>query len=521
MKKLSILMVLITILAFLSSCNVVEGNISDRITSPDNITPPIKGKWVIDQLLKRSYYQYKEGEAEEYIGREALFHKDAVIIGDNYTTDPSFKMKIVNADDYLLYKYKTTPQTLGIESEKLEIITILNENTYFYEFIKLDEDTMIANLNESFYSIKKSLDEVSVEEINRYIDVEKDMLRTFGVVEDERYQSGIMIGLKVSSFDEKNRVPIWEYKTIWINSQNNSIHGIYELDKLLMPRMNGFWILESNRRIEGDLIRDEIVGLPQFRAESRDMIEDENLIALNDKMMKIRGNEEMPMTSMFSSNADVNTERIPPILKNILFLGNDYISVENIDLERNSRRTLQVYAIDNLGDKKPIKLSDLIGETGKEIFVESARSAMNIDSSIVPNEENIGLVRKNGYWIMKGRVNYNQNSEELYKDFNIRVIPPKEMVNYDEQVISWDAVRLIVPDVVDVFSSPNNEFIVVITSSHLVVYYLEDGDIINSPAARIKLPYDSSIIMSEWAVGRYANIWENEIIKNGGVELDY
>lgn len=517
MKKLTYLIGLITLLALLSSCNVVEGNVSDRITSPDNITPPIKGKWVIEELLKSSYSQLKEGEEELYIGREALFHKDAVIIGDNYTTNPSFKMKVVNARDYLLYKYKSTPEVLGVEDEKVEVITILNDNTYFYEFIKVDEETMIVNINESFYSIKRSIEEVSLDEINRYIDVEKSMLRTFGAVEDESYQSGILLGLKVPSYDEVNNVPHWDYKTIWINSQNHSIANIFELNTLLMPRMNGFWILDSNRIIEGDTIRDELIGLPQFRVDTNAMIEDENFIALNENLMDLK-TKDNSMISMFSKAVESNA---PSILKNILFLGNDYISVENIDLDRDARRSLQVYAIDNLADKEAIKLSDLIGQTGKDIFTDSARSSMTIDSNIVPNEENIGLARKNGYWIMKGRVNYSQNNEEVYNDFNIRVIPPKEMVNYDEQIIPWDAIRLIVPDLIDVFSSPNNEFIVVITSSHLVVYYLEDGDIINNPVARIKLPYDSSVIMSEWAVGRYANIWENEIIKNGGVKLDY
>src|SRR5690606_19973553 len=100
---------------------------------------------------------------------------------------------------------------------------------------------------------------------------------------------------------------------------------------------------------------------------------------------------------------------MPSILKNILFIGNDYISVENIDLDRNSRRTLQVYAIDNLQEKRPIKLSDLIGENGKNIYAEGARSVLSVDPTIIPNEENVGLTRRNGYWIFNGRINYKQN----------------------------------------------------------------------------------------------------------------
>jgi hypothetical protein len=502
MRKITLILIAISLLLVLSSCNIADGSSSEKITTPKNNTPPIQGKWVIDEVVLSPYSQSSGDSVETMIGREGLFHKEGVVVGDDFTIKPSFKIKNVNAIDYLLYKYKINAGKLGIDEDMIEVITILNDNTYFYEFIKTSDDFMLVNINDTFYSMKKTVDEVNIEEINRYVTVEKSMLRTFGVVEEENFQSGVLLGIKTPAFDEKNQAPFWEYKTIWINSQNKSIAGVYELNKLLVPRKNGFWILGNERQVSNNYISDELIATPLFRPNDISSIEDDINILLAEEEISL-------------------VEDLPSIIKNILFIGNDYISVENIDLDRNSRRTLQVYAIDNLEDKKPIKLSDLIGKVGADIFEEGVRSVQSLDPSIIPNEENVGLVRRNGYWIMKGRINYNQNDEELYKDFNIKSIPPKEMVNYDEQKIPWDAIRLMIPDVEDVFSSPNNDFIVVITSSHFVIYNLEDGDLINNPVARIKLPYDSSIIMSEWAIDRYANIWQNEVIKNGGTLLEY
>jgi len=501
-RKFTFILIAISLLLVLSSCNIADGSSSEKITTPKNNTPPIQGKWVIEDIILSPYSQSSGDSVETMVGREGLFHKEGVVVGDDFTIKPSFKIKNVDAIDYLLYKYKTNASRLGIEDDMIEIITILNDNTYFYEFIKISDDLMLVNINDAFYSMKKTVDEVSIEEINRYVTVEKNMLRTFGIVEEENFQSGVLLGIKTPIFDEKNQAPYWEYKTIWINSQNKTIAGIYELNKLLVPRKNGFWILESNRQISNNFISDELIATPQFRTNDSASIEDDINILLADEEISF-------------------VKDVPSIIKNILFIGNDYISVENIDMDRNSRRTLQVYAIDNLKDKKPIELSDLIGKAGTDIFEEGVRSVQSLDPTIIPNEENVGLVRRNGYWIMKGRINYNQNDEELYKDFNIKSIPPKDMVNYDEQKIPWDAIRLLIPDVVDVFSSPNNDFVVVITSSHFVIYNLEDGDLISNPVARIKLPYDSSIIMSEWAIDRYANIWQNEVIKNDGILLEY
>ena len=506
MKKIYLILILIISLFLMTSCNIVEGDASERIAPPNNNIPPILGKWVIEDVVKSSYLN-ANSNIDTFIGREALFHKDGVVIGDSYTTKPSFKIKYVNAADYLLYKYKSTPQAIGIEEESLEVVTILNDNTYFYEFIKIDDDNMMINIDDTFYSMSRVVEEVSLEEIQRYINIEKTMLRTFGAVEEENLQTGVLLGIKIPTYDEGNQVPEWDYKTIWINSQNSNITNVYELDKLLMPRKNGFWIIDTERKISENYIADDITAIPQFRV-AKDVVIEDDLSYYMARMEK----ETLILNEKNKS---------PSILKNILFLGNDYISVENIDLDRSSRRTLQVYAIDNLQEKKPIKLTDLIGEDGKEIFSEGARSVLSVDPTIIPNEENVGLTRRNGYWIFNGRINYKQNEEELYKDFNLRAIPPKEMVSYDDLSIPWDAIRLMIPDVMDVFASPNNEFIVIITSSHMIIYYVENGDIINEPVAKIKLPYDSSVIMSEWAVGRYTSLWENEVIENGGTQLDY
>ena len=511
MKKLNLIIIICILLltALLTSCNIVEGDVAERISAPENNAPPILGKWVIEEVVNSSVLKSVDLELDQYIGKEGLFHKDAVVIGDNYTTKPSYKIKYVDASDYLLYKYKASPKVLGFDDEKIEVITILNDNSYFYEFIKIDDDTMLVNIDEVFYKMTRSVKEVSIEEIQRYISVEKNMLRSFGAVEEENLQTGILLGLKTPSFDEENQVPTWEYKTIWINSQNRTIAGVYDLDKLLMPRKNGFWIIENRRIVEENSVRDNLVALPQFRLKDSATI-DEEFDILSANNIKNQHSYDISERPQF-----------PSILKNILFVGNDYISVENIDLDRNSRKTLQVYAIDNLDDKRPIKLTDIIGENGKELFQEGARSAITLDPEITLNEENVGLSRRNGYWTLRGRVNYKQNDEELYKDFNIKAIPPKEMVSFDEQAIPWDAIRLIIPDVVDVFSSPNEEFVVVVTPSHIVIYYIEDGDIINAPVAKIKLPYDSTIIMSEWAVGRYVNIWQDVVVDNGGTELEH
>lgn len=502
MKLIKLLIILLTAI-MLSSCTAAGGQIQDLIEAPDINVPPIEGKWEITSSVYKINSQVTEGSTD-YIGKEGLFHKEAVVVGHEYTTDPYYKIKKVKASDYLIYKYKISPLSLGLDSEYLQVITILNGDKYFCELLKLDEESMLIFRDDTFFKLERKVQKISIDEIQRYIDVEESVQMSFGGIEPKEMDSGILLGVKTQSFDEVNEIPQWKYSTYWIQMDNRDLETIYRLDRLLLPRKNGFWMIDQDREEAEGVISDQLIATPLFNYTEQEK-------ALKDLSFNI---EE----KLFPQG--VSPERMTPsILKSIIFVGNDYISVENIDLDRGDRRTLQVYAIDNLREKRPVKLSDLIGDTGSSLFAEGARNAMNVTGDITPNEENIGLARRNGYWTLKGRINFREKDEELYREFNIKAIPPKEMVSFDELSIPYDAVRLAVPDVLDVFSSPNNDFLIVITTSGIVIYSVEGYDINTAPLAKFELPNDSTVVMSEWAVDRYPDIWRNEMINQGAVEI--
>lgn len=496
--KVKKIIIIFLCLVLISGCGVIEGGVKEQIVAPVNNIPPILGKWEISDISYK--VNLNDVDITNKIGEVGLFHKNAVVIGSEYSSSPEFKIKRVKTKDYLIYKYKLDPASLGLEDEFIKVVTIYNEKKYFKEFIILDEDNAILYNEEAFYNMERILPEVSEEEVKRYINVEESVQRSFASAGSVNINSGLLLGLKIQKFDEKNEIPKWDYMTYWINVNNKSSVSIYELDKLLVPRRNGFWFVNSERIIEDNILYDELNASALLKLDNKQVTNEDLKFDIREK-----DESEIP--------------KIPSVLKNILFVGNDYISVENIDLNRNYRRTLQIYTIDNLKDKKPIKLSDLIGIDGKDLFQEAASSTIALSNELAINEENVSLARRNGYWTLKGRVNYKENNEELYRDFNIKAIPPKEMVSFDELSLPWDAIRLTVPDVVDVFSSPNSEFIVVITSTDIVIYLLEEYDINKTPLGKISLPDDASIIMSEWAVGRYPNVWQNTMIKNGASEI--
>lgn len=493
-KNLLNIIVMAILIILLTSCRMPNLEVKDRIKAPSNNIPPINGKWTIEKFIDNPYKKIKTEGSSELIGKQALFHKDAVVVADQYIMEPSYKIRNVNLSDFLLYKFKTDIDYLGIDEGEAQVITILGNNQYFYEFIKYNDNKMILFSEEKFFFLKKQVEEISKEEIHRYINIEKNIKRTSSIQKLESLSSGLLLGIKTYNYDELNQVEDWEYKTIWIKSNDKSISSVYQVDNLFVPRKKGFWLVDVTRDDDNGVFTDNINATPK---------------SIFDEEYRLLESAELFHRSIK-----------PSILKNILYVGNDYIFTEVIDKMTN-RKTLEAYNIDNLEQGLPIIFSDIVGEGDIGSLKEGAQGVLKTDVNSLFNEESFGLFRRNGYWIFKGRINYNIDGNELYEDYNIKAIPPKEIVNYDQLSIPWSIIKGQVPDAVDAFTSPNEDIIIIETRNNILIYPIEDKEILQQEIGRIKKNHSDTIVMAEWSLGRYTNLWEEEILKNNGRAIEW
>lgn len=501
MKKLLFVIILILSTFLLVSCSVDNIEISDKIVTPENNILPITGEWIIKDYKIGSVSSMDEKTARTYIGKEVLFHEKLVAIGDDYCLDPSFKIKNVDTADYLIYQYKTNPKFLNIDKSEIQIVSVMSKEQFFYEFAKESEENIIVNIDGVFFYLNKVSEKVENEKVAEYYYNDKAMFRMGNIEENDILRSGILIGLKSLDLDNKeDNIEKWNYRTILIRGYNKEIVGLYEMEDILLPRKTGFWKVGVNREKVDGKINDYIVAYPQKK--TADLKKEE--------VKKEEGQE-----------GENKLER-ENTLKNILYIGNDYISLEKVHYLNKGERLLELYPIDYLNKGMPMKISDISGQIGEEAFLEGANKELQLkdgkykDSSIDlhPNEESFGLFRRNGYWIFKGRLNFIEDTKYSYKNFNIKAIPPKEVVHYDELSIPWNAIKAKVPEAVDAFTSPNEDIIIILTYNNILVYLIDEGDIADIPSAKIKLKSAEKIIMAEWAIGRYPLLWEEEFLKN-------
>lgn len=262
-----------------------------------------------------------------------------------------------------------------------------------------------------------------------------------------------------------------KYKTLLISYKNNSIEDVIEIDDFIFPRKTGFWSLKL---YNGNIILHPIDNNKKLQNETK-----------------------------------LDFSFISYKLNKILYIGNDYICVE-IENELNKNKIYRVYPIDAADILNPVKMSDIFGIESKNMFYEEALRK-NLGSNI--DESNFTLLRKSGHWILKGRISGNNSF-----DFNLNIVPSKNLVSYDELCINWSEIKSKVPDAVDVFTSPNKDIAVVLTSKNILIYKIENRVLSLSPIKKINLSEKSEVVISEWATGGYVEKWEDVFLNSGGTK---
>lgn len=485
MKRLSLILMLIVFLLVITSCNVSNNESFEKIIAPNNITPPISGKWKIEKYKTTNKTSLSEEDIKKILNKKVFFYENLISVENGHSLEVIYKIKKVNTSDYLFYHYKISPEFLNIKSKYMQVISMSNKEQFYYEIIKKNDNEIIFNFNGIFFYLTKLSDEVDSKVIKiSQNEVKKDFEIISGE-SDDILRTGLLLGLRYydeRSFEENNQP--WKYRTIWISSYNKKLKDVYEIEDILLPRKTGFWKVET---------RNNIYAYP-FNGEK-----DNRSVKLNEK-----------------ENSSI---------KSIEYLGNNYISIENLGNKKDINKELRTYLIDNIDEKKPIKISDIGGKSLEKAFLEGIGKQRSILSSnnILEKKadvKNFGLTRKNGHWIIKGRINYEEKGEKKYTDFNIKAFPPVELVYYDELLIPWNGIKMKIPEVKDAYTSPNEDIAIILTNKYIWIYPIEKGELGDKALGKIDLNEKEKIIMAEWATGRYVKIWEDVFLNNKTMKIN-
>ncbi|MDA8442020.1 MAG: hypothetical protein M0Z55_06550 [Peptococcaceae bacterium] len=463
----------------LGGCSSPAWVTAGKIMPPVNNDCPLEGKWKVLENLSANAHAGRKNQ--QWVGDSAQFTRGVAMLGGYVWNNPTYKVKNVNSAAYLMTKYITLSSTLVPNNKKVDVITVSAAANFLGEFMKIDNTQIIAFVQNNALLLQKVSDRVD-------ISIASANSNVFDLNNGSKAgASGVLLGLKVPQNND------YTYQTIWVAADNKKLHPLLTENNIFFPRINGFWVLQV-----------------------RDVLNQGNR---DDELSAHDVSTKVPVTQ--ASSMSINQRQVPAETNRriIDYIGNDYVTIDN---DIGGKKWLQVLPVDKISSEVGIKVSDLLGTRGLSAYNsardQAVRALKNAGVTSIDedkSEEDFGLSRKNGHWYLQGRINYQKDGSSRFKDFNIDLIPPANLIFFDTLFLNWQNIKDRVPDAIDAFTSPNRDIALIKTKTKLFVYGISDDQLDNDPLAQIELKAGENIIMAEWATGSYVDNWEKAFLDNG------
>lgn len=492
------------IIFYSTGCVSTDNDPSLQIVPPKNIDISIQGTWEVSGVLSQSATAEEE---QEWRGRRIIFSDQYAMVGEYLLMNAGYQTKQVTAEEYLLYHYQSFHEGFNFSQQEIEVITVTDQDVFFCEILKEKDEELILKIYNDSFILKKISDEVNEELLKQLKEENSWQEKVENFPQDNLTRTGVLVGLRQTTEEKGGHLQTQSYRTLWIASENRKLHPFLQTEDIFFPRRNGFWKMEVKR----------------ITKENKT---EEFLVAYN---ILIR--EKSPIEEI-NPQLIVGQEKEEALYRTINYISNDYVSIEERSFRMNQgddvlqKEAVHILVIDSLPTIRKVNILDLLGNAGVEAIENGRKRVLSEkkDNSMLRKEEeneNYGLERRLGHWLLKGRISYFEDDELATTDYNINLIPPSKLVFYDELSIPWTMVKDKVPTAVDVYTSPNKDIALVVTKNEVIVFGIEGQKLQQEPLEKIYLREGETVIMAEWAIGPYVENWEkalenyiNNYIKN-------
>lgn len=484
MKKNGVMLLCLLLLIQLAGCNEIRV-VNQKVMRPSAITDPIAGQWQIIKIISND--RIARSIQQRWIHKYALFSRNFVSVGDYLFQNPSFNLRTVNPSEYLEMNHRSINNVMKIP-ETADVITVTGRDKYFCEVMKLAPTVILLEIYNYNLVLKKVSDKL---DMHLYTALCKAQASNSTTVSGS-LRTGVMIGLRTPVGSTDLMQDSYTYRTLYIAASNRKLIAREETKDIFFPRKNGFWKLNIKRTTENNQIKDIL--------HSYNIIIGSNTGLLDRRMM------------LFMEGKPILTET-----NRLDYVGNDFASIETTHFQNGKAVTeYHIVPIDSLPNIRPVTLNDVMDRNGNHFSDINARNLIHIVDKMGYQIDdrnhingNYGLTRKEGHWNFIGRINYHKGQDIRFQDYRINVIPPSNLIFYDELSVSWENICKRVSEAKDAYTSPNKDLAIILDAHNkLYVYSISSGSLSKKPLETIALKQNESVVMAEWATGSYVENWE-------------
>lgn len=496
-----IITILFMILFSLTSCSL-NSNLNEDEEVSYNKNFKYDGIWKVNEYINLAdddFYSYDF--LDNIMDSEIYITHNSIKIFDTESNNIKYKLKVVDKKYVISYEYNLTAERFMEGKEKIDIISVIDNNNLLCEFLILDNGEIVILYKSLLLKLEKISDDGSIKQStvqnNEYnFSINQEVV-------DENV--GVMIGLKKNRLSKDGEISDEEYRTIWIPYKNKELGTIYEKENIIFPRMNGLWMLSK-----------KVFSSENFYSEYF------QVVSTDGKNSTINNKNTESSDTILEDNTQSNIYQIieleDKLYKTIDFVGNDYIGIEkyqgdNFKAEYNN---YQIIPVDNINSSDGVKIQEIFNEDAKIKYEIDLRNSLGIASEDIREIDysNFTMKRSEGKWVLKGK--FDEVYKEQNDEFTIYINPNKKLINFNSLVIPWKNLKGEIGFLKDAVTSPNAEIAIIQFKDFLTIYEINNGTIQGSPVFSIPIDENEEIIMAEWCSNDYIDRWE-KAFKDGKV----
>lgn len=485
LKKRKILMLLLSLI-LLVSCSDKDNRNNDKlnIINKPEVDLSIQGIWE-----KVYEYNIADDKTVENIDSEELFiSKEVVNFKDSYILDPKINSRLVNYDLYMRNKITNPPKEIELSDAMIKVYELSNNLAISQEFILLPDSRLLTIYlgNISIYD-KKS--EVSKSASQAKYEQVKDMITGKQGVSDREFALAISFRQRDH---EVNNFSKYNYYTYYMKkSKDDKYPSVLKVRDIVLPKTTELWTIEQEllNNSDGVFNQQKLTANPTFAEE-------------NKKTNSIQDN----------------------FYRRIDYVDKDYIAVTNFDHSKgNISESYSIFNIQELSKKSPLKISEIAGPSGVEIYQTTFKENANLIFSsqdlnsidLKADLTKVGLQRiRNGWKFISGidqEISSNGGSR-IYRKFDLNIKPIINIGKTQTSKLTWRDILERRPNAIDATISPENDFVLIQSKDTLELYPIYYNFISSNPLFTIHNTENYEIVMEEWVGDKNVDLY-NEFSK--------
>ena len=274
-----------------------------------------------------------------------------------------------------------------------------------------------------------------------------------------------------------------EYRTfLLVQRADGRIELIGQKPGLTLPRGSDLWLVERHRSAYNNWVEDFLSAAPLGRRAPRAGIQAYNGEFCQGHRVQVIHYAGPEYLSLEQRTAGYCEDAAHPWFSNALAV---------VPIDSTTHTGLPISSV--LGSAASEALKAGAGRHLDELDSDQERTQFFSQ----PDPANWGLVRRQGRWRLRGRLDSEELASTRFADFPVDLRPPASLAGHDALYPDWTRIRAIAPDAVDAASSPGRTMLLILHPRRITVRPLRN-DMVGTTAVEVEVPSGARIVSVQW-----------------------